>query len=218
MKLTLLLAIACGAGAQTIAVGVTGGVPISEHSQDFGQGCLASTCGPNRLTAKPYAIGPTLEIQIPWRLSVQAGMLYERLHLDVSHGLQVGRGSNNVNFGEYYGASANAWLFPLQLKYVFGGRKLAPFINAGATLRHLGPFDGDGIRLDFFLQPQRTKFHIESGRDLDVAETVGGGVRWRAGVFDISPEIRFLHWTSTYYQPAQNLAMLMLGITLPVRR
>jgi len=74
-----------------------------------------------------------------------------------------------------------------------------------------------GTQVDFFLQPQRTSFHFESGRELDVAEAVGAGLRWR-GVFDVSPEIRFLHWTSEYCQPVQNQLMLMVGITFPAWR
>ena len=211
------------APGQLISVGVTGGIPISPYSKDYGQGCLISRratgsatqtiCGSNRFFAKPYAVGPILALHFPRRVSVEAGMLYERFHQDVSHGLVVSRGG--ANFGQYFGASANGWLFPLQLKYVFGEGRLSPFVNAGATLRHLGPFDGAGIQVDPFLQPQPASFHIESGRDLDVAETVGAGVRWRAGIVDVSPEIRFLHWTSAYYQPAQNQIMLMVGITFP---
>ena len=75
------------APAQVISVGVTGGLPISNHSQDYGQGCmvtstpaLVTTCGPNRFLVKPYAIGPTVAVHLPWRISVEAGMLYERFH------------------------------------------------------------------------------------------------------------------------------------------
>ena len=59
---------------------------------------------------------------------------------------------------------------------------------------------------------------IESGRALDVADTLGAGLRWHAGAVDISPEIRFLHWTSKYYQPAQNRAMLMLTVMFPASK
>jgi hypothetical protein len=214
--------------AQLISIGVTGGIPISPHSQDYGQECLITrstpnsntqtTCGPNRFFVKPYGVGPTLALHLRWRISVETGILYERFHQDVSHGLVVPRGGGGTNFGQYFSASANGWLFPLQLRHVFGEGKLSPFVNLGATLRHLGPFDGAGTQVDINLQPQPASFHIESGRDLDVAETVGAGVRWRVGVFNISPEIRFLHWTSTYYQPVQNQLMLMLGVTFPAWR
>jgi hypothetical protein len=163
---------------------------------------------------KPYAIGPTISLHLPWRISVEAGMLYERFHKDFAHAVEL-RDGELVNFGQYFGASANGWLFPLQIKYTFAKRTLSPFVNAGATLRHLGPFDGTGAQADFYLHPQPASFHIESSRDLDVGITAGAGVRWRAGVIDVSPEIRFLRWTSAYYQPAQNQAMLMLSITFP---
>jgi hypothetical protein len=157
-------------------------------------------------------VGPTVAAQLPWRVLIEAGMLYQRFHKDVSHGAVPLPGGSVTDFGQYFGASANGWLFPLQVKYTFRGRKLLPFVSAGATLRHLGAFDGAGIQLDYYLQAQPASFHIESGRALDVADTVGAGVRWRAGIFDVSPEIRFLHWTSAYYQPAQNQAMLMLTV------
>ena len=91
-------------------------------------------------------------------------------------------------------------------------------MNAGATLRHLGAFDGEGIQLSFDLQPQPASVHIDTGRDLDVAITAGAGIRWRISVIDVAPEIRFLRWTSLYYQPVQNQAMLMLSLTFPARR
>jgi len=55
----------------------------------------------------------------------------------------------------FFGASANGWLFPLQLKYTFGRRTLIPFVAAGATLRHLGTFDGPGIQVLSTLQIPR---------------------------------------------------------------
>jgi hypothetical protein len=220
----LFIVVQSPAPAQLVSVGVTGGIPISSHSQDYGTGCmvthdpaLVNTCGPNRFFMKPYAVGPTVALHLPWRISVEAGVLYERFHKDVAHAVELS-GGEPLNFGQYFGASANGWLFPLQLKYTFSKRTFSPFAGAGATFRHLGSFDGAGTQADFYLNPQPTSFHVESGRKLDVAVTAGAGVRWRVGIFDISPEVRLLHWTSAYYQPAQNQAMLMLGVGLPARR
>jgi len=206
------------ARAQSISVGVTGGIPISPHSNDNGNGCaIPALCGPNRLSARPYAVGPTVAVHLPWRISVEAGMLYERFHQDAAHGLVAGHGGP-ISFGQYFSVSANGWLFPLQVEYDFKRRGLSPFIDAGATLRHLGSFDGRGAEIDFSLQPEAASFHFETGRDLDVAETAGAGVRLRAGALNVSPEIRFMHWTSKDYQPVQNRLMLLLGITFPARR
>jgi len=208
------------APAQWISAGVAGGVPVSPHSHNDGPDCLgpgASNCGPNDLLVKPYAVGPVVDINFLQGFSVEAGFLYERFHKDLTQGLTAPHGAP-VNFGQRYSASADGWLFPLLLKHTFGRQRIAPFADAGATLRHLGAFDGKGVQLDFFLQPQPTVLHIENDRDLDVAITAGAGVRLRIGAMDIAPEIRFLHWTSQHYQPAQNQAMLMLGLTFPALR
>lgn len=208
------------ASAQLISVGVTGGVPVSSHSQDYGPGCTNPgplSCGPNDFFVKPYAIGSTVDVDLLVGISAEIGVLYERFHKDFTQGLTAPHGGP-VNFGQQYAASADGWLFPLLLKYSFGRRRITPFVDAGATLRHLGAFEGEGIQLDFWLQPQPTSVHFESGRNLDTAVTAGTGLRWRISVIDIAPEIRFLHWSSENYQPVRNQGMLMLGLTFPARK
>jgi len=208
------------APAQPVSVGVMGGAPVSPHSQNYGEGCFDRgplICGPNDFFVKPYAVGPTVAVNLPWGISAEAGFLYQRFHKDLDEGLTAPHGGV-VNFGQKYSVSANGWLFPFLLEYRLGRRKIAPFVKAGATLRHLGPFDGQAIELDFYLQPQPASIHIAGGRGLDAAITAGAGLRWRISAIEISPEIRFLHWTSAYDQPAQNQAMLMLGLSFPARR
>ncbi len=147
---------------------------------------------------------------------MEASALYQRFHKDITVGFRI---RPPTGLGHRAALSAGGLLIPLQLKYTFPRKRAAPFIKAGATLRHLGSFDGKGFLLDSKFLPQpESDFHITSGRDLDVALTVGAGVRWRLSVVDLSPDIRFLHWTSTYYQPVQNQAMLMLSVTFPAAR
>jgi hypothetical protein len=219
--LFLLCALAALAQGQPVSFGVSAGVPISPASQNQGQGCIATQppqCGPNDFYAKLYAVGPAIGLNLHWGISIQASALYERFHIDQTVGLYVGRGGGSVNFGHEDGLAADAWLFPLQLRYTRGRGRLAPFVEAGATLRHLGTFNGSGTQLDYYLQPYTTSFRIETGRNLDVAITAGAGVKWRIPVVDVAPEIRFLRWTSSYYQPAQDQLMLIVGITFPLRR
>jgi hypothetical protein len=208
------------AAAQPVAVGIADGVPVSADSQDFGQGCFDRgplVCGPNRFFSRPYAAGPVLDVHLPWELGVEVGLLYQRFHKDLAHGLMAPRGGS-VNFGQKYSVSAGGWLFPLLLQYHFGRRRAAPFVAAGATLRHLDAFEGRGIQLNFELQPEPVSLHLESGRNLEVAITAGAGLRWRIAIIDVSPEVRFLRWTSAYYQPVQNQGMFMLTLTFPARR
>lgn len=206
--------------AQWISVGIMGGIPASPWSHQSPVGCLDTLppeCGPNDFLARPYAVGPAVDVNLPLGISAEVGLLYQDFHQDISIGLVVPHGGN-PNFGQRAGVSANGWLFPMLLKYRFGHSRIAPFVEAGATLRHLGAFNGTGVQVDFYLIPQPAAFHIESGRDLDAAITVGGGVRWRLLSMDIEPQIRYLHWTATYFQPVQNEAMFIVGILFPSRR
>lgn len=172
---------------------------------------------PNDFYQKPYAVGPTVEISLPWNLSLEAGMLYERFHRDMSEGITPIRGGG-ADFGYVTGVAANAFAFPLLVKYSFGHRRIKPFFETGATLRHLGVFSGEGIQIDFYLQPNAAAFQFDPGKPLDVAVTAGGGFRYRLGMVDLIPEIRYLHWTAQYEQPVQNQAMLTLTVAFPVRR
>ena len=221
IRLSLCLMFPLLAHAQWISAGLMAGVPASSWSRQSPPGCLDTRppiCGPNDFLTRPYAVGAALDVHLPFRFSAEAGLLYQRFHQDITTGLVVGRGSGYVNFGQRAGVSANGWLFPMLLKYHLGRAAIVPFVEAGATLRHLGPFDGNGLQVDFNLTPQPAAFHIESGRALDAAITAGAGLRWRLQGLDIEPQLRYLHWTSTYYQPAQDQAMLMLGILFPARR
>jgi len=213
----------CAALTQPVSIGIAGAVPISAHSQSYGQQCFTSQpalCGPNDLIARPFAAGPLVQARLPWNFSIEAGVLYQRFHRDISLPLTIGR-AGYIQYGQRTGVSAGGWLFPLQLRYTFGHRRLRPFVNAGATLRHLGVFEGDGLRLDFGIPAntlQTAHFRIASGRDLDAAVTGGAGVLRRVGRVDLALEVRILHWTSTYYQPAQDQAMLVLSVTFPAQR
>jgi hypothetical protein len=145
-------------------------------------------------------------------------MLYERFHQDVSEGIAPSKGSNYVNFGYVTGVAANAFAFPLLAKYTFGRRRFKPFVEAGATLRHLGEFSGEGLQLDNYLHASPAAFRFDPGKPVDVALTAGAGLCYRVATVDVLPEIRYLHWTAQYEQPAQNQAMLTLTIAFPARR
>jgi hypothetical protein len=210
----ILFFLPLAATAQWLTVGVTGGVPVSSHTTTY----PASPNGPNDLYQKPYAVGPAIEVKLPLNLSVEAGILYQRFHMNSSEGITPIKGTGSANFGFTQNLAANAWLFPLLVKYNIGHHSLTPFVEAGATLRHLGVFNGAGIQYDFFLHPNPATFTFDPGKALDVAVTAGAGVRFHAWLVDVAPEIRYLHWTAAYEQPAQDQAMLMLTVSFPGRK
>lgn len=162
--------------AQPVSIGGRAGVPISPESSDF-PSLASSVCQPNyalgldcknNLEAKPYAIGPSAEVFLPWRLSVEADALYRRFHQDISEGLIVSTGG--VLFGERASAGANGWWFPLLLKYSPIRHEPSFFLSAGATLRHLGAFDGQGFFVNEQGQPAPGLIQIDTHRNLDAVD------------------------------------------------
>jgi opacity protein-like surface antigen len=148
------------------------------------------------------------------QFSIVSEIQYARMHEDfTTSGVKFA-----VDFGTRGGASTNVWLFPLLLRYDLRRSRLSPFVDAGATLRHLSSFDGHGFQLDFFLHPQPMTFHFPIDTNPKVAITAGAGVKLRVLIFDVAPEIRFEHWTGISFIPVQNQATLGVGITFPVRR
>src|SRR5271165_1030286 len=81
--------------AQLVSFGVIGGAPISPDSQngprplECGEPSFAPICGNNYLGAKPYAVGPSVEVFLPFKFSVEADLLYRRFHKDESTGLTL---------------------------------------------------------------------------------------------------------------------------------
>ena len=218
--LPLVFLIPLGALAQLMSLGVTGAVPISPHSATYPEaqlGISPSIQAKNDLYSKPYAVGAQAEFFLPLNISLEAGLLYQRFHQDISAGITPIRGGP-VNFGYSQSLAANAFLFPLLAKYSFGNKRLRPFIHTGATLRHLDTFVGNGIQLDFYLHPSPAKFQFDPQKSIDVAITAGVGVRYRLAIFDIAPEIRYLHWTAAYEQPVKDQALLMVTISFPSKK
>ena len=169
--------------------------------------------GPNDLVVKPWLAGGAVQLRLYRNFSAVGEFQYERIHEDFTYSSV----KFEVNFGTRGGASANTWLFPLLIRYDLKRKGLSPFFDAGSTFRRLGAFNGQGYQLDFYLHPQPVSFHIEPGDNPEIAVTAGAGIRARLLAVDLLPEIRFLHWTSRYYNPVDNQAILMLGVVFPAR-
>jgi hypothetical protein len=229
IRLLCLLSISClSAKSQWLSLGVTGAVPISPHSVNYGpavivvgqSGTTTQTIeAPNNFNQKPYAVGPTVDFNLPWNISIEVGMLYERFHRDVAQGMTI---RPPLTLGFVSSTAANAFAFPLLAKYNFGYRRLRTFAGAGATLRHLGSFEGKGSQIEFRtglgLYPAPMDFEFDPGKAVDVAITATAGLHYRLGTIDLVPEIRYLHWTAPYEQPAQDQAMFLFTIAFPPHR
>lgn len=181
LRLALVLLVpALLAEGKRVSVGVKGGVPITD-AFNVAQGSNAAYF----TKTKRYLVGPTLEIHLPARFSVEVDGLYKRV------GYQYEASGPFV----YSKTVANSWEFPLLGKFEILPGPVRPFFDAGVSIRHLS-----GIR-----QVRQTiaagTFNrvevnnaVEFNKRNDVGFTSGFGVAFKLGPVRVSPEFRYTRW------------------------
>ena len=204
--LALLLGVAPVAFAQPVAVGVRGGIPLT----DF----VTTTTSPNPSVGSffgtrtnRYIIGPTLELYLPFGFGVEIDGLYR--HLDYT---QHGTVLNNVVSSAK--ASANAWEFPLLAKYRFPFPVIKPFIDGGVNFDTLSSLKN--AALDVLPTGDTITVHHQVIYGL----AVGGGLDLRLAMIHFIPEIRYTRWGTEHFRDANDLIRwnknegeFLLGIT-----
>lgn len=185
----LLLMLAAGVGSRPavaekpISIGVRAGAPLTDLvNADERSDIFSST--------RRYTFGPTVSVNFPAGVSVQADALYKRF--------EFGRPADFIGNFPAKDTVGNSWEFPVMLKWTAPGR-VAPFLNAGASFRNWSGFDQIG--------------NFVVGQDFDevddksnVGFVVGGGLALKLGTLRISPEIRFTRWgTNNFADGVKNL-------------
>ena len=102
---------------------------------------------------------------------------------------------------------ADAWEFPLLLKYKFGGpnaiaASVRPFVTTGASFRRLTNISQVGSFITGSAPSTPTELQDKNSTGF----VVGGGVEIRALFLRISPEVRFTRWgTANFLEGVSNL-------------
>ncbi|MEQ1948904.1 MAG: hypothetical protein ABL995_17060 [Bryobacteraceae bacterium] len=187
------LLLATPAYAQSVSVGIKGGVPLTNGLSDFSitsAGALTRTFS----ESKEYLIGPSLELHLPVGFSVEVDALYRPVNFTsiiTVPNLTPAPTSDNVS----------SWQFPVLAKYRFPFPIIKPLLEAGPSFRTTGS------QLNWF-----------SNRGL----TLGGGIEVKIGRLRFGPELRFTRWGSDaaaslgvlFNPPSQkNQAEFLLGIS-----
>ncbi|MCU1335469.1 MAG: hypothetical protein JWO19_1050 [Bryobacterales bacterium] len=188
MKLTLLVCAASvvTAFAQPVSFGVKAGVPITDAFDTFRGNQAAYVTNTHR-----YLIGPTVQVNFPFRFSVEVDALYKRLGFEFNQ--FAGPGSPTVAR-----TVANSWEFPVLGKYAIFGGPIRPFIDAGANFRHISGVDE--IRTTLSAVNVNVNPVPEFHKATDVGFTFGGGVEVKLGFVRITPEFRYTRWGSENFQ------------------
>ncbi len=147
--------------------------------------------------SRQYAIGPTVGLRLPLGFSIEGDALFHRETLNLG-------GLNLLDTHQ------DSWEFPAMLKFTAGHWAVAPVIGAGVSVRHLNNFSG----VPSFLLSGSTSSNT-------VGAVVGGGIRFKAGPAEITPELRYTHWGGNsfaqsvlnFIEPNGNQAEVLVGIT-----
>ena len=213
MKKLILCTLLSGVGlfAQPVSIGVIGGVPITDAFETFqGNSTYYAT------NTKRWLVGPTFQLNFPARISLEVDALYRRLGYDYT--LTAGPGSP-----VYQSTVANSWQFPVLAKWAIIPGPIRPFVDAGASFRHITGIETIRNAINSVNQSTGTTIDTapEFNKRNDVGFTVGGGVEFKLGVLRISPEFRYTRWGSeSFRDPAalllrsnRNQGDFLLGIT-----
>lgn len=198
---------ASSAAAQVFSFGVKGGTPISSSTAMGTVGGRNIGFGPSALNIRRYTIGPTFEVELPFQLRIEVDALYKRLD-------RTEHAFFNPAFGTITRLAANSWEFPMLLKRLWLRGPVRPFALAGGAFRRISSFAGStetfagGFQPPYSLSRYRVDAPLTEG-----GIVIGSGVRLAAWRIQISPEIRYTHWTALRFQPTQNQVEFLLGVT-----
>lgn len=196
---------------QPFSAGVKVGVPLNDlvnaaSSQNYN---FASQT--NR-----YIFGVTGEIHLPFGLGVEVDALYRHLNYSGSRNL--------VDLTQNLFTTANAWEFPLLLKYRLPAEgPLRPFVDGGLAWDTL-----QGVKQVITTGNLSTGTHTTTSTsnpsELNDTTTrgivLGGGLDIHALFIHVLPEVRYTRWGARHFldpnggiHSNQNQAEFLLGIT-----
>ena len=198
--------------AQRVSLGVKGGIRLNDDLESGGEDAKVSE-------SKRYTLGPTVEIKLPHRLSLEIDALYKRL------------GTSSYSADIYgWGISrdrSNSWEFPILAKYRLLPKFPAPYVLGGYAFRHItgsGTFTGFCCINTFGGPSNPTLTHSTYSTNYNDSSglVAGGGVDFKAWRLRFSPELRYTRWLGKslydfgshgyYAESAQNQAEILVGI------
>jgi opacity protein-like surface antigen len=180
-----------------VSFGVTGGAALTDAFSN--QTVMGVDVDTHYFSgSKGYIVGPTIELHLPLRLSVEFDVLYRPLNLTGMQTIFAGPA-----FTTSVSSKLNSWEFPLLAKYRLPAHLITPFIEAGPSFRIVTNESFAGIQLS------STGF------------TAGVGVEGKLGPIRIAPVVRYTRWgadtdlNTSLLNPQSNLnqAEFLVGLT-----
>jgi hypothetical protein len=207
MKRTvLLLAAACSGSAQMISVGVKGGAVLSDT---LSQQSLFTSA-----TSGTWTGGPTVELRLPYRLSVEIDALYHGSRQTTTYPSAFPINATGDSVPAIFSSQVRtkSWEFPVLLKYRFLNGPVRPFVSAGFSVTQEW---NHGFGYPTCLgTPAACSLLSRRGSIFDSTNnrkgpTAGAGIEFKRRIVTISPEVRYTHLD----QPRGNKVAALVGFT-----
>lgn len=178
------------AGAQLVSAGVVGGAALTDDFRNL-TFLLPTYSSLSYSTSKSYVIGPSVEVELPLNLSVEADALYHPLHF--TNAIRFPNGTlNSVS-----PATVVTWEFPILAKYRFPLPLVKSFGEVGPSFRTSGNLNNTA----------------PASHGLTIG--IGGETGWHR--LKIAPVIRYTHWASDGFAldafTKQDQVTLLLSLT-----
>lgn len=167
----------CVCFGQPVSVGVIGGVRATDDLDEGGA----------RSVSKRYAVGPSVELGLPFGLAVEADAIYRRAGIQAS--------ASNGDYNIFVHEHANLWEFPVLLKYRIPVSVAKPFLEVGYVRRITGGDIGRKVTGNLPNWPGMTYSTYYSNWYDSNGVVVGGGVQFALGHLRLAPTVRYTRWT-----------------------
>ena len=160
------------------------GIPVSDT---FSTGRGFSSHTPR------YTIGVSGEFHLPKNLHFEIDGLYRRGGFD--SGLPWAAGGL-----AYRPTSFNWWEVPGLIKYNFNFGHLRPFVDVGASLRHISTVSQTTYAFGLLNNVAMTDNSIAIHNRNSFGGVAGIGVTFKLGAVNLSPEARYTRWANEAFQ------------------
>jgi len=204
MKLPLLvivLSVPCAAIAQTLSLGIKGGIPLTE-AFDTANFAGLSAGGTTKISytsrAKTYTVGPAVEVSLPLGLAVEFDALYKRLNYNSSSSV------SNISFAgiQEQHNIISRWDLPLLIKYRVRRFALTPYISGGINTNYIvntteisrAGFVPLGAPLTLGPPIKSGNPPAELRHRSSKGGVISGGFEFRYRRIRLAPELRYTRW------------------------
>jgi len=183
-----------------VTLGVKVGVPVTDMFNASNTTLFngnESVPGSTYTSAVPrYTLGVSAEFHLPYHLRFEVDGLYKRAGFATQNNFALGGTAT-----QYYNTSFNVFEVPGVIKYNIALGHFRPFIDAGASLRHIATVSqsSEYTTLPLFYYNNNTP---ELRNRNTVGAVAGFGITFKKGPFELTPEARYTRWANQSFSAA----------------